>query len=104
MKNNFPRIKIPKRSLHLAENDRKERTIDYITYADFDFDGRQERIYGCVIKDLAYDVILGKPWMEDNDVVYLSQERAIRFGSKEDSVIVREWGWYESKAPDDIKN
>lgn len=69
MKNSFPRIKIPKRDLHLAENDGKKRTGHYITYADFDFDGRQERIYGYIIKDLAYDIILGKPWMEHNDVM-----------------------------------
>ena len=42
--------------------------------------------------------------MEHNDVVYLSQERAIRFGSREDSFMVREMGWYESKAPDYVKN
>ena len=60
-KNNLPRIKIPSRKLHLAENDGKERTINYITYAHFDIGGRREKIYGHAIRDLAYDVILGKP-------------------------------------------
>jgi len=27
-----------------------------------------------VVKDLAYNLILGKPWMEHNDVIYLSAE------------------------------
>ncbi|KAI0991159.1 hypothetical protein K3495_g17028, partial [Podosphaera aphanis] len=79
-------------------------TIDFITYAHFDFDGRQEKIYGYVIQDLAYDVILGKPWMEHNDVVYLSQERAIRFGKSKNGLVMRELGWYENYAPNRIKN
>ncbi|KAI1006366.1 hypothetical protein K3495_g1852 [Podosphaera aphanis] len=101
--NNLPRIKIPQQSLHLAENDEK-RTIDYITYAHFDFDGRQEKIYGYVIQGLACELILGKPLMEHKGVVYLSQERAIRFGKSRNDLVMRELGWYENYAPNRIKN
>lgn len=51
--NNLPRIKISQQFLQLAKNDDNKRTIDYVTYADFDFDGRRERIFGYIIKDLA---------------------------------------------------
>ena len=97
--NNLPRIKIPSRKLYLARKDGKERTIKYITHASIDIGGRQEKIYGYVIRDLSYDIILGKPWMEHNDVIYLSKRRAIRFGSKEDGFIVKEKGWYNSPRP-----
>ncbi|KAI0996107.1 hypothetical protein K3495_g12074 [Podosphaera aphanis] len=95
-KNHLPRIRIPDRKLQLAENGNTENVIEYITYADFDIDGRREKIFGYIIKNLAYDVILGKPWMEHNDVIYLSKRRAIRFGSTKNGLIVREKGWYET--------
>ena len=100
---NLPRIQIPSRSLQLAENNGKDRVIDEITFADFDIDGRQERIYGYVISGLSYDVILGKPWMEHNDVVYLSRSRTIRFGQKKTGLVVREANWYDSKAPTSVR-
>ena len=55
-----------------------------------DIDERRERIWGYVIKGLAYDVILGIPWMEANDVVYLAKKRAFRFGRKKWSHSPRE--------------
>lgn len=92
IKNNILRCKIPKRGFHLAENDGIKRTINQITCAEFDIDGRREKIFGRVIPDLAYDIILGKPWMELNDVVYHSRKRCIQFGTKEKGLIVREVG------------
>ncbi|KAI0996563.1 hypothetical protein K3495_g11619 [Podosphaera aphanis] len=102
-KNHLPRIRIPDRKLQLAENGNTENVIKYITYANFDIDGRREKIFGYVIKNLAYDVILGKPWMEHNDVVYLSKKRAIRFGSTKNGLIVKEKGWYESHPSTDLR-
>jgi len=32
-----------------------------------------------VVDDLAYDVILGKPWIEQNNVVYYLKARKIVF-------------------------
>ena len=78
----LPRIVVTPRELQLAEKDTQTRHITHITYADFDIDGRKERVWGYVIKNLAYPIILGKPWMEKNDVVYLAKKRAIRFGSQ----------------------
>ena len=62
-----------------------------------DIDGRKEKVYGYVIQDLAYQLNLGKPWMEKNDDVYLAKKRKIRFGSKVDSMVVKEKGWYKNK-------
>ncbi|KAI1000299.1 hypothetical protein K3495_g7894 [Podosphaera aphanis] len=96
-------MKISQRSLQLAENDGKQRVIDEITCAEFDIDGRREKVFGYIIRDLAYDIILGKPWMEHNDVVYLAKKRVIRFGSKKYGQVVRELGWYENAAPESLK-
>lgn len=82
LKNKLPRIRIPKTNLYLAKNDGMERKINEITFADFDINGSRERVNGYVIPNLAYDVILGKPWMEHNNVTYLSRKRMIRFSSK----------------------
>ena len=98
----LPRIEVTPRELQLAEKDTRTRKITHITYADFDIDGRKERIWGYVIRSLAYPVILGKPWMERNDVIYLARKRAIRFGSKKHGLVVREKGWYEQRAPDQV--
>lgn len=87
----------------MAKNDGEDRHINQISFADFNIDGRQERIYGYVIQDLAYDVILCKPWMERNDVTYLSKKRVIRFGPKKNGLIVREKGWYQDGAPESVK-
>lgn len=57
----LPRIPIKARELFLAENDKKKGVIKEITYADIDIDGRREKIWGYVIKDLAWDIIPRKP-------------------------------------------
>ena len=100
----LPRIAVVPRELLLAEKDTRKRQITHITYADFDIDGRKERVWGYVIKNLAYPIILGKPWMEKNDVVYLAKKRAIRFGSRKRGLVVREKGWFEDRAPPQVMN
>ncbi|KAL5594252.1 uncharacterized protein BROUX77_006207 [Berkeleyomyces rouxiae] len=92
------RIPVKRRELLLAENDTKKRWISEIAVCDIDIDGRKERVYGYVIPNLAYDMILGKPWMEKNDVVYSAKERMITFKDQGDRLIVREKGWREAHA------
>jgi hypothetical protein len=55
------RIFIPHRSLKFAEENMEERKISFITYANVDIDGYKERIFGYVIKKLAFLLILGDP-------------------------------------------
>lgn len=89
----LPRIAIRKRQLKLAKNDEERRVISEITYAEVDIDGHRERVFGYVIKGLAYPIILGDPWMRSNDVVYMARQRKLRIGSKKHGIIVREKGW-----------
>ncbi|KAL5596445.1 uncharacterized protein BROUX77_007129 [Berkeleyomyces rouxiae] len=98
-KKGLQRMPITKRELRLAENDDKKRWISEIAFCELDIDGRKETVYGYVIPNLAYDMILGKPWMERNDVVYLAKERVIRLGSGADALMVREKGWLDAHVP-----
>lgn len=91
----LPRIPIETRQLKLAENDDQERKISYVTSVDVDIDGRKETIYGYVVKDLAYDFILGKPWFQANRVVYDAEDHTLLF--KDSGLRVREKGWWENK-------
>lgn len=97
-KQRLPRIDVEKRRLVLAKSEDREKaaTISQMTYATIDIDGRQERVFGYIIKDLAYPIILGKPWGERNDVVYRAKGRTLRIGSKAHGIVVREKGWYET--------
>lgn len=100
----LPRIPISERLLKLAQNgEPAAEGIKEITFTDIDIDGRIERIWGYVIKGLAHPLILGKPWMEHNDVTYVAKEHAIRFGDDPDALLVREKGWLDSYAPKEIR-
>ena len=64
----LPRISISPRKLENAAGN-PDIVIDTVTYASVDIDGhQQERMFFYVIPGLNYDIILGKPWMEDQDV------------------------------------
>jgi hypothetical protein len=69
------RIFISYRFLKLAEKDMEERKISFITYADVDIDGYKERIFGYVIKKLAFFFILGDPWLKHNNVIYKTRKK-----------------------------
>lgn len=88
----LPRIPIPPRQLKLAKKDSKRRAITETTSVEIDIDGRCELLTGYIIDDLAYDIILGDPWMRENDVIYNARRRYIRFGSP-GGQIVRAKGW-----------
>ena len=76
----LPRIPIECRGLQLAKNDLQRQVINEITFIDMDIDGRTEKVWGYIIKNLAYDIILGDPWMRNNDVIYNAHRHSIRFG------------------------
>jgi hypothetical protein len=97
----LPRIPIKERSLKLAKKDKTPKTISHITFADVDIDGHKERIFGYVIQDLAYPLILGDPWMQHNDAVYRASRRTLRIGSKEHRITIRESGWMDDRKPKD---
>jgi hypothetical protein len=69
------RIFISYRFLKFAEEDMEERKIFFITYANVDIDGYKKRIFGYVIKKLAFPLILGDPWLKYNNVIYKARKR-----------------------------
>jgi hypothetical protein len=69
------RIFIFYRSLKLAEEDMEERKISFIMYANVDINEYKKRIFGYVIKKLAFFLILGDPWLRHNDVIYKVRKR-----------------------------
>jgi hypothetical protein len=64
------RIFIFYKSLKLAKKDMKERKISFITYANVNIDEYKKRIFGYVIKKLAFSLILGDLWLKYNNVIY----------------------------------
>ncbi|KAI1006338.1 hypothetical protein K3495_g1882 [Podosphaera aphanis] len=94
--------KITPRHLRLADGT-KAQTITRIARIEIDIDGRQERIWGYVMPNLAYPLILGKPWMELNNVVYSAKRQTIRVGSRKHGMVVRASGWYENQSPTKIQ-
>ncbi|KAI1003413.1 hypothetical protein K3495_g4792 [Podosphaera aphanis] len=94
----LPQIPIETRKLKLAKKDSQRRVINKLTCVETDIDGRLEKIWGYVIEDLEYDMILGDPWMRANAAVYNARRRFIRFGSPR-GLIVRAKGWEEDMSP-----
>jgi hypothetical protein len=89
----LPRIPISYRFLKLAEEDMEKRKISFITYANVDIDGYKERIFGYVIKKLAFSLILGDPWLKHNNVTYKARKKQFRIRSKKHKLIIKESGW-----------
>lgn len=102
-KNNLITVEIPKRPLRLA-NGKVGATISSMACAIIDIDGRQEKVWGYVMPNLAYPLILGKPWMEKNNVVYLAKRHCLRIGGRKKGIIVRSSGWYENGSPTKVQS
>jgi hypothetical protein len=71
----LPRIFIFYRFLKFAKKDMEEKKIFFITYANVDIDGYKKRIFGYVIKKLAFPFILGNPWLKHNNVTYKARKK-----------------------------
>ena len=71
----LPRIEINPRKLTEATscNQENEGMINEMTKMKIDIDGYQRNLYAYIIPRLAHDLILGKPWMEREDVVYYAK-------------------------------
>lgn len=90
-------------TLQLA-NGKTNSTINYITQLNLDIDGRKESVWSYIVPNLSYSMILGKPWLEKNDVIYLAKKRCLRFGSRKHGLLVRSSNWYESQAPRKVRH
>ena len=58
------RKQIEPRRLKLAKDDSDTYQINEVAEFTLDLEGRSQRLVGYVIDDLAYNVILRKPWIE----------------------------------------
>ena len=88
--NNFPAHNIVPRSLYLANSNVTE-LITKVTCVTLNIGGRIQKICGYVVPKLAYPMILGKPWMEQNDITYIAKKRCLKLGSKSHAVVVHEF-------------
>lgn len=92
----LPRIPIPPRKLENATGD-PNTAIDTVTFASVDIDGHQrQRIFFYVVPKLNYSIILGKPWMEDEDVHISAKKGCLTIGSSG----IQVWNRAKQTAPD----
>ncbi|KAI1006047.1 hypothetical protein K3495_g2170 [Podosphaera aphanis] len=89
----LPRIPIEKRELKLAKEDVNPYKISHVTYVTLDIQGRRERLWGYLIRDLQYDLIPGKGWAERNKVIYEAGKHTLHMGQENQQVTVHEIGW-----------
>ena len=95
----MPRFPIKARQLKLAKEDSKQRAITEISCVEIDIDGKHECIKGYIIEDLAYNIILGDPWMRHNNVIYNARPRYIRFGPPGGLIVsAKEWDKLQPRA------
>lgn len=82
-KHHLPRIPIEEKRLTLAKESHQngdDLRLTHMTYATIDIDGRIERVYGYIVRDLSFPIILGKAWAERNSVRYIAAKRKLLIG------------------------
>lgn len=73
----LPRIDITPRDLHQVDTVTK-KAITQVAYTDIDLDGHeQKRVFCYIIPQQEEDVILGMPWMTDQDVILRPRKRLL---------------------------
>jgi hypothetical protein len=86
-------LQTPAVQQHLQQKHKKKKKISFITYANVDIDGYKKRIFGYVIKKLAFFLILGNPWLKHNNVTYKTRKKQLHIRSKKHKLIIKESGW-----------
>ncbi|KAI0997402.1 hypothetical protein K3495_g10783 [Podosphaera aphanis] len=75
-KADLPRIEVSPRKLTEATNSVQDgELITEMTKIELDINGYQRTLYAYIIPGLSHGLILGKPWMEREDVIYHTRER-----------------------------
>lgn len=100
--NNLLTESLPPRKLTLADG-KATVNITKMARINLDIDGRKEDLMRYVMPNLAYPIILGKPWIEYNNVVYTAKLGCLRIGSRKHGILVRASGWYDKGAPQKIQ-
>jgi hypothetical protein len=76
-KRSLQRHEISPRQLQLATEDAPNQTIREVAEFELDINGWTQRVVGYVILDLSYPIILRKPWLEGNDIIYQAKRRLL---------------------------
>ena len=92
---------VSSKSLRLADGSRTK--ISKIARYKLDTDGRQEQLWGYVMPNLAYPIILGKPWMERKKVTYVAGKQYLHIGQGDSRIMVKSSGWVDKFAPQEVR-
>ncbi|KAI0992394.1 hypothetical protein K3495_g15791, partial [Podosphaera aphanis] len=77
-KANLPRIRVtPRKLTEATSSNHSGEVIKEMTKMELDIDGYQKTLYAYIIPKLSHGLILGKPWMERENVVYHARDRYI---------------------------
>ena len=87
--NNLKTIKIKPIPLRLASGNLTD-VITEVTCVKLTIKYYSHTVYGYVVPKLAYSIILGKPWMESNNVTYMAKKRRLRIGSRRHGTLIEE--------------
>lgn len=98
----LPRLPVRHRSLKLAKEG-PTIPITEMTYVTLDINGRAERVFGYIVADLHYNIILGKGWAERNNVTYKAGMKFLTLGSGANAIRVKESGWMEQEKSGHIR-
>lgn len=78
---NLPRIKINTQKLtEAAKNQHHKEYITEMVKMDLDVDRYERMLYAYVIPGLSHELILGRPWMEREDIIYNANDHFMDIG------------------------
>jgi predicted aspartyl protease/transposase InsO family protein len=89
---NLPRTAITPRQLEQVTGTSQEN-IRWITHAKIDLAGHRQTVHFYVIPKLAYPVILGLPWMKQEDITFAAKKQQLHIGTTGTTV------WAKSHQP-----
>ena len=82
----LPRIPIPSKTLSGVTRARHSQTIDSITHALIDVSGHTQVIMAYVIPNQTWPMILGLPWLQQNDVTISPARQSLCIGKSDITV------------------
>ena len=77
---NLPVIPIPKREIRGASGAMTGAFIQGVTYAEIEIGGYLQTMYFYVVPMLEHPIILGKPWMTQNEAYPIPHLKIVRHG------------------------
>lgn len=87
--NNFAAKQIKPKILNLASGEATQ-SITEVTYVSLDINGQSNIICGYVVPALAYPLIQGKPWMEQNNITYIANKHCLDVERGQNRVVIKD--------------